>query len=653
MVPPLTAFWVVAVIIRRLITRQIQLKTEINWLFSLALAFLFFGFYSLTWILFTRQFGFTSALNSLLHLFSIGMLAGVLFAIHFKLKVQLVQHGFSIKKSQRWIFTYYTWPFIVLGALVGFFLMIGNVFEAAEIFYSGTTLLWLWGAILLLKQAANPTARQALFSFLASSLVFSVASILYGWQLRFGAYRFGGLVDWLHGLGAFLLLYFVYLYFRLHPVKADNTRYFYRLRYWIPILFGIIALIISYAIYSYIIHESVALFPQITLADIWPRLIFELTLVWVVAAMMSVLIYVLVSKQASLHRLLQSRTLNLRRRVNDLADSKYFLDNVNDGIVVASLAGEIKYANQTSSRLCNRSLKKLKNQNLHRLFLACQSVTFAQARQVCQSQGVWHGEFELAQPSGRRVLSASLHSFGQDPPRLMLVSSDITQRKQIEEDKTQFVAFVAHQLREPLVEMRWLTEQLLTEKINQSTKAHLNMLHESVLHENDFVRQLLDISRLERGILKIEAQPVACVKIVKQAVQPLLAKADQFQVKIIFDSIPQDLQVLTDPNKLVEVLRNLIDNAIKYTRKNSEIRLQAVKRGSAVDFMVCDQGPGIPAELAGKIFEIKGRGDKRHKNSGAGLGLHFSHRLVEAMHGQITFVSSNQGTTFTVSLPAP
>lgn len=650
--PALISFWVFFVIIRHLVVCRIKEKTEIFWLFSLALAVLFYGFYALTWILFFRQFGLAATLNSFLHLFGVGMLLCMLLSVRFKLRMQLSFRQIPLTQAKARIRHNYLLPAALLVALVMVFLLAGDIFAAAEIFYSGSSLLWLWGTILLIKNGSDIKTQRALYLFLASSAAFVASSVLYGWQLRLNTYYFGGIVDWLHGFGALLLLLFVFVYLKNRPDQKTNDHIFFRLRLWLPGMFVIIAIIVSYAVYSYIQNESLAQTGQANLVEFWPRLAFELVLVWFVTIALSVLSYVLVSKQADLRKLLQSRTASLRRRVKALADSKYFLDNINDGIIVAALDGKIQYANQTAARFFALPLSGLKQKKINYFFTASQTDSFAQALALCKKNRTWHGELAVAKANSRRVLSASLQSFGQDPARLMLVVSDITKRKQIEEDKTQFVAFVAHQLREPLVQMRWLTEQLIAEKHRPAIAENLTMLHESVLHETDFVRQLLDVSRLERGILKVESRPHACLNLITEALQSLRHKAEMNKVEISVLPIPKSLKIIADRGKLVEVLRNIIDNAIKYTRENSRVTIGAEIQDQEVAIFVSDQGQGIPIELQDKIFEIKSRNDQRHQRSGAGLGLHFSHRLVKAMGGQIKFITSAQGTTFTVSLPA-
>jgi signal transduction histidine kinase len=286
---------------------------------------------------------------------------------------------------------------------------------------------------------------------------------------------------------------------------------------------------------------------------------------------------------------------------------------------------------------------ELRRQTLASLFSKGQKHLYQEAMVVCRSAGVWRGELFIADSDPVVWLSVDLHSFGEQgvPPSFMLVANDITARKRIENDKTQFVAFVAHQLREPLVEMSWLSEQLLSEKLSAIARENLQMLHAAVLHETVFVRQLLDISRIERGILQIDIRPSSCSKLVADAVEPLRLKAADLKVDIIIEPIAEGLMVKADAGKLLEALRNIVDNAVKYTRSKTLVRVLVKQRGSEIDFQISDMGLGIPEQ-----------GDQRDRHSGAGLGLHFARRIVEIMHGRISFSTSATGTIFTITLPA-
>ncbi len=222
--------------------------------------------------------------------------------------------------------------------------------------------------------------------------------------------------------------------------------------------------------------------------------------------------------------------------------------------------------------------------------------------------------------------------------------------------KDEFVANVSHELRTPMSIIREGVSQV-REEILGSTTPHQRKSLEIVLRNIDrlgrIIDDLLDISKLESGRMQLHRAPLDLEGVVREAVAPFLSRAQEngLQVKTRFPREP--VVAFADRERVIQVLTNLIDNALKFTPKG-EVAISIEEIGSTAECRVSDTGKGIPAEDLPKIFDkfqqfgrIIGPGAK-----GTGLGLAICKKIVELHGGQIHVESApSRGTTFTFSLP--
>lgn len=227
----------------------------------------------------------------------------------------------------------------------------------------------------------------------------------------------------------------------------------------------------------------------------------------------------------------------------------------------------------------------------------------------------------------------------------------IERQKKIDNEKTQFVSLVSHQLRTPMTQIRWNLEEIIEKrKLPASLRSELEQLHEMVMAENHLVGDLLNVSRIERGVLKIRTKDVAVRSFITNALKTLEKTAADKGVELHANAIPSKLNVRIDEEKAREVIRNIVDNAIRFTHKRVDI--SADERKKFVRISIQDQGPGIPEEDWPTIFDIKTSVNHDDpENHGAGLGLYLAKAFTEAVKGKISFASSDHGTTFYIDLP--
>ncbi|GAA4058849.1 ATP-binding protein [Nonomuraea soli] len=217
--------------------------------------------------------------------------------------------------------------------------------------------------------------------------------------------------------------------------------------------------------------------------------------------------------------------------------------------------------------------------------------------------------------------------------------------------RTALLAAVSHDLRTPLASAKAAVDSLLSTEVDWSPGDRRELLvtaEESLVKLNRLVVNLLDMSRLQAGVLGVAAQPVALEEIVPRAVDELGPLADRVEGDISFE-LPE---VVADPALLERVLVNLMANAVRYSPADRTVLVSASRHGGQVEIRVADRGPGIPPEAHERVFQPFQRLGDRDNHSGVGLGLALSRGLTEAMGGTLTPEETpGGGLTMTLTLP--
>ncbi len=218
---------------------------------------------------------------------------------------------------------------------------------------------------------------------------------------------------------------------------------------------------------------------------------------------------------------------------------------------------------------------------------------------------------------------------------------------------SQFVSLVAHQLRAPMTQLRWMAEHVATRpKLPKEVRESLIQMEQMIGMETKLVSNLLNVSRIDRGVLKLDLKQVAVSDILKRVAASYLHQADEMQIRLHVHPVDKKLTVRVDEEKVVEAIRNVLDNALKYAPHGSAIQLRVSdKNSSEVVIELSDQGPGIPEELLPTLFEIKQTASAIGGSSSTGLGLYLTKQFIKAVGGSITCQTSQKGTSFFIRLP--
>lgn len=227
--------------------------------------------------------------------------------------------------------------------------------------------------------------------------------------------------------------------------------------------------------------------------------------------------------------------------------------------------------------------------------------------------------------------------------------------RELDSLKEGFLATASHELRSPLTSMREAAH-LLREEIpgglNPKQARLVAIMEQSTERLLRLVNQLLDLSRIRAGMLPIERGRVELDRVVTRAVDELRPQAEEAGVALEIEGAGQRLAVIGDADRLVQVLVNLVANAVRFTPRGGRVSVRTIDADSEIELHVEDTGVGIPSSALGQIFNWY---QQAHRGQGgSGLGLAIVRGIVEAHGGRVTVEShEGKGSRFTVLLPRP
>ena len=249
------------------------------------------------------------------------------------------------------------------------------------------------------------------------------------------------------------------------------------------------------------------------------------------------------------------------------------------------------------------------------------------------------------------------------PVRILGVNMDITERKQIEESlkdadrrKDEFLATLAHELRNPLAPLRNGLQLMKLAKSDSETVARSRVMMERQLEQMvRLIDDLMDLSRISRGKVELRKKRIDLAKVIEQAVETSRPLIDSFGHELIVDLPLHPITVDADLIRLAQVFSNLLNNAAKYSEQGGRIHLSVARQGSDVVASVKDTGIGISRDQLPHIFEMFSQVDRslEKAHGGLGIGLTLVKRLMELHGGSVTAKSDGNGlgSEFIVRMP--
>jgi len=286
--------------------------------------------------------------------------------------------------------------------------------------------------------------------------------------------------------------------------------------------------------------------------------------------------------------------------------------------------------------------------------------------QVISTRQPIRGEVPFQGTNGRRMyeyIFTPVLGLDGEVEAIAGTTRDVTERKQAEEGlrdanlrKDEFLAMLAHELRNPLAPIAAAAEVLQFHALDEKlTKRTSQIIGRQVKHMTALVNDLLDVSRVTRGLVTIGKEPLDLKSVVYSAVEQVRPFIEAQRHHLLFDLAAEKAYVMGDQKRLVQIITNLLNNAAKYTPQGGEIHLRLQVDADALALSIEDNGIGMPVELQPHVFDLFTQAERTSDRTqgGLGIGLALVKNLTELHGGTVSCFSEgkDRGSRFTVRLP--
>ena len=354
----------------------------------------------------------------------------------------------------------------------------------------------------------------------------------------------------------------------------------------------------------------------------------------------------------------------VERRTRELHASEHrlhaILDNAAEGILTFDAGGAVMLANRAACQLLAYVDVSLIGQPFCLLFSDADGALQLERIAPPFDGGHIFREVLAQRHDGSQFdVGLSLAKLQRDEQVLYIVIiHDLTEKKRVDRLKGEFVSAVSHELRTPLTSIRGSLGLLMGGAVGvipDSARRLLQLANDNAERLSNLINDILDFERLEYGGMLFKMEQCSIVELVRQALDINEGYAAKFTIRLELHSPPGQLfYVQVDSDRLIQVMTNLISNAIKFSLPNGQVEIHIEPGDAEITIWVIDQGIGIPEAFHKQIFNkfSQADGSERRKYAGTGLGLSLSKSMVEKMNGQIGFESrEGKGARFFVVLP--
>jgi two-component system sensor histidine kinase VicK len=343
------------------------------------------------------------------------------------------------------------------------------------------------------------------------------------------------------------------------------------------------------------------------------------------------------------------------------ADYMYrmLIESMNQGALTLNFDGTILYSNKQFGAMLQAPLEKI---------IGCDIFSFIAPNDHKLMRNIIKGakkadlklELNLLRPGGAKltvIASATVVSYEENKPYLCVVVTDMTERKQAEEAKDEFISLASHQLRTPATSVKQYIHMVIGGffgELNEAQRDALIKANDSNERELMIVEDLLKVAQIDAGKVIIKRLQVDLDALLKNIITEQSEQLKLRGQQIHYFSPSQPIIASIDENLMRMVIENLIDNASKYMTDNKTITIKLRSYKSKVELKIIDQGIGMKKQDISKLFQKFTRlpNSLSIKVGGTGLGLYWAKKVID-LHNAEIIVSSvlGKGTEFTISLP--
>jgi PAS domain S-box-containing protein len=342
------------------------------------------------------------------------------------------------------------------------------------------------------------------------------------------------------------------------------------------------------------------------------------------------------------------RTQELRNQQRQLTA---ILDAMGEGVIYTE-QNQIRYINRAMAEMTAYPIEELIGQPRSLLMgtLLPRRKTDTNQFSAVVNQQTWRGTTIMRRKDGSEFEAALTltHLSGENSSDVLLVR-DITEEKQLENQKSQFIANASHELRTPLTNIK--TRLYLIRRQPESAQEHMQVVERVTNRMSQLVDDLLDVARFERGAIRMTRQDLILQDVIREVVDLQNPEALRKRITLTAKLIEQPLTISGDPDRLTQVIVNLAVNAINYTPDGGKITVTLERNEHDALLSIQDTGIGIAPENIARIFDPFFRASEGAVR-GTGLGLNIAREIVRLHGGDITVQSQiREGSTFLIRLP--
>ena len=325
------------------------------------------------------------------------------------------------------------------------------------------------------------------------------------------------------------------------------------------------------------------------------------------------------------------------------------METMSDGVIVVDSSGDVELLNGAAATLfgvdpgvdSEAPLSVGHDHELRQLVAACRSAREPQYAEIILT-------------AGRRTVSAVATPLEEEPGGAVLVTlHDLTELRQVETSRREFVSNVSHELRTPLSSIKAMAETLEDGGLDDPSinADFVRRIHIEADRMTTLVNDLLELTSLQSGQADMKPEQVDIAAVIREEGSRYVQVARGLDIEATV-SVPENLpRVVAQEDRMRQVVRNLLDNALKFTPENGRIDLSASANHDVVEVRVSDNGLGIPPESLPHIFERFYKVERSRRNEGSGLGLAIVKNIIQAYGGEVSVESrEGEGSTFSFTL---
>jgi two-component system phosphate regulon sensor histidine kinase PhoR len=339
--------------------------------------------------------------------------------------------------------------------------------------------------------------------------------------------------------------------------------------------------------------------------------------------------------------------------------------SISDAVIVIDESDRLVLANEVAGKLFNFDFRNSENIPIHQLINPDESEIVSLLRKSRKSK-IKHTRQEIdidlgLEDQNPHTFDCILSCVNDDSDNVcgvVAVLHDITREKEISRMKTDFVSHVSHELKTPLASITAYSEMLVDGEAEdeQTRNKFYSVIQSQAQRLSRLIEDILNISRIESGLIKIDKKPVSLTILVEDQLEMIRGFAEEKNIEIIRSNPVVFDQVYVDKDMMSQVIVNLLSNAVKYTHSNGKVTIETEVDDTAglVRLKIIDTGVGIPENEIEHVFDKFYRVSANNKCAkGTGLGLNLVKQIIEKVHEGKVFVESkvNVGSTFGFELP--